>query len=78
MLDITILDKPNNVEIPVLAYRIMTGTIYNDHRVHWYRGRNIIIKREKPGPAHIDGEYFHTGTTLDIRIIPNALKVIVP
>ena len=56
----------------------MTGTIYNDHRVHWYRGRNIIIKREKPGPAHIDGEYFHTGTTLDIRIIPNALKVIVP
>ena len=78
MLDITILDKPNNVEIPVLAYRIMTGTIYNDHRVHWYRGRNIIIKREKPGPAHIAGEYFHTGTTLDIRIIPDALKVIVP
>lgn len=77
-LDITVVDRFNNIEIPKLAYRLMTGTVNEDHHVHCYRGRKINIIRESEGPAHADGDWFVTGRSIDISIIPNALKVIVP
>lgn len=77
-LDITVVDRFRNIEIPKLAYRLMSGTVNEDYHVHCYRGRNIRIIRQFEGPAHADGDWFETGLEIDIRIIPHALKVIVP
>lgn len=77
-LDITIVDKFKNIEIPMLAYRLMTGTVNEDYHVHCYRGKHIVIERETHGPAHVDGDWFEAGTTLDINVIPHALDVLIP
>lgn len=77
-LDITIVDRFKNIEIPMLAYRLMTGTVNEDYHVHCYRGKHIVIERETPGPAHVDGDWFEAGTTLDINVIPHALDVLIP
>lgn len=77
-LDITIVDRFKNIEIPMLAYRLMTGTVNEDYHVHCYRGKHIVIERETHGPAHVDGDWFEAGTTLDINVIPHALDVLIP
>jgi diacylglycerol kinase family enzyme len=41
------------------------------------RGRNIIVKRQVPGPVHLDGEPQITGPENHIAVLPNSLKVIV-
>lgn len=77
ILDITIVDKFGALELPWLACRLMTGSAHKSHRVHCYKGRNIKITRVNEGPAHADGDWFTTSNTLDIKILPSALKIIV-
>ena len=78
ILDITVVEDFKDIEIPMLAYRLMTGTVNMAPNIHCYKGEHIRISRDKSGPAHADGEWFEAGETLDIRVIKHALKVIVP
>jgi YegS/Rv2252/BmrU family lipid kinase len=78
ILDITVVDGFNMVEIPFLAGKLMTGRAHKSHHVQTYRGQHILISRESEGPAHADGDWFSTGKTLEIKIFPHALKVLVP
>ncbi|MGN0201803.1 MAG: diacylglycerol/lipid kinase family protein [Candidatus Cryptobacteroides sp.] len=78
LLDITILDSVENVELPGLAIKLMRGTCDTSSRVHCYTGKNIVIERSSPGPAHFDGEWFETGKRIEISVIPSALNVLVP
>lgn len=77
-LDITVADMFTTIEMPSLAYLLMTGHLDKSSRIHLYRGKNIRIERQTGGPAHADGDWFEAGTDIDIRIIPKALNVMVP
>lgn len=78
LLDVTIVDMIKLLELPGLAFQLMTGRLDRNHRVHCYTGKHITIKRAFSGPAHADGDWFEAGTEIDIRIVPESLKVIVP
>lgn len=78
ILDITVVEDFKNIEIPMLAYRLMTGTVNMAHNIHCYKGKHITISRKQPGPAHADGDWFDAGENLDIQVIPHAIQVIVP
>ena len=78
ILDITVVEDFKDIEIPMLAYRLMTGTVNQAENIHCYKGKTIRINRENPGPAHADGDWFETGRVLEINILEHALKVIVP
>lgn len=78
ILDVTVVEDFKDVEIPMLAYRLMTGTVNMAENIHCYRGRNIRIIRPNPGPAHADGDWFEAGRMLEINIIEHALNVLVP
>ena len=78
MLDITIVDMFSAIEMPALALLLMTGRLDINSKVTCHRGRHIIIRRGFSGPAHADGDWFNTGTTLDICIHPHSLNVIIP
>jgi len=41
------------------------------------KGKHIYIKRNSPGPIHLDGEPQIVGADVKINIVPNSLKVIV-
>lgn len=78
ILDITVVEDFKDIEIPMLAYRLMSGTVNLAHNIRCYKGKEIRIVRENPGPAHADGEWFEADTILDIKVIEHALKVIIP
>lgn len=78
ILDITVVEDFKDIEIPMLAYRLMTGTVNKASNIHCYKGKHIRITREKAGPAHADGDWFNADGTLEITIKEHALKVIVP
>lgn len=77
VLDITVVDKFNALELPWLAYRLMTGSVHKSRKVHCYKGKSIRITRQSEGAAHADGDWFIAPKVLDIKILPSALKVIV-
>lgn len=78
ILDITVVGEFKAIEIPFLAGRLMTGSAHKSRHVHTYRGQNITIIRPDSGPAHADGDWFEAGKTLDIKIIPQAINILVP
>jgi diacylglycerol kinase (ATP) len=41
------------------------------------RGKNIVVKRNGPGPVHLDGEPKIIDGDITIEIVPNSLKIIV-
>lgn len=76
ILDVTIVEKFSVWEMPILALRLMIGTLQRSRKVHCYKGKSIRITRQNEGPAHADGDWYMESATLDIKIIPSALKVI--
>jgi len=78
ILDITVVEEFKNIEIPMLAYRLMSGTVNLAHNIHCYKGKNITITREDAGTAHADGDWFDADRVLEIKIIEHAIKVLVP
>lgn len=78
ILDITVADRFNAIEMPALGILLLTGHIDMSHDVHCYRGRHIRITRNTTGPAHADGDWFEAGKTIDIEVIPHAINVLVP
>jgi YegS/Rv2252/BmrU family lipid kinase len=77
ILDITIVEKFGVLEMPILALRLMTGTLQRSRKVHCYKGKEVRITRQSEGPAHADGDWFSTSEVLDIKILPATLKVLV-
>ena len=77
ILDITVVEEFGAFALPGMAYRLMTGTLDRSQRVHCYKGKNIRIVRANEGPAHADGDWFIASNTLEIKILPSALKVLV-
>ena len=78
LLDISIVEEFRAIEFPILAGMLMTGSAHKSRRVKTYKGRHISIKRTYDGPAHADGDWFHASKELEIKIIPDALRVLVP
>ena len=78
LLDITIISMFRTIDIPVLALRLMTGTIHKSRYAECLQGKEISIKRSGDGPAHCDGDYMECGNVLDISIRPETLRVLVP
>ena len=77
ILDITIVEKFGVLEMPWLALRLMTGTLQRSRKVHCYKGKSIRITRQSEGAAHADGDWYMESATLNIKICPSTLKVIV-
>lgn len=78
ILDVTVVEDFKDIDIPILAYRLLTGTVNMAENIYCYKGRSISITRPKPGPAHADGDWFEAGNVLDIKVVEHALKVLVP
>lgn len=76
-IDICILKKIPLYALPLLAYRLFSGTIHRSGHLEIIRGKEIILKQES-SEAHIDGEPFEAGKIIHIKVNPLSLKVIVP
>lgn len=90
LLDVTVLKMFRNVEIPILVWRLMTGSLHKSRRTICLKGKSIDIHCSGPAgsagsgnnvpmtfPAHFDGDWFTAGPDLEIRIMPDPLRVLV-
>lgn len=74
-LDISILSKFPIIAIPSLALQLFTKTIDKDFFMSTLRATEITLEREEAGPFHYDGEPYEEGKTVNIKIVPDGLKV---
>jgi diacylglycerol kinase (ATP) len=60
-----------------LGIRMFTKTTNHSKFVEIICGKHIFIKRDNPGPLHLDGEPETAGTEVEIDILPQSLKIVV-
>jgi YegS/Rv2252/BmrU family lipid kinase len=79
VLDLVVIERASLLRAPLLIARLFLGTMHRSSAVHAVQARAITIRRPSPGPAHLDGEPVgDLGRTLEIRIRPQSLNVLVP
>lgn len=77
LLDVCVIKPFPLWRFPEMSVRMLIKATEGSKYVEIIRGKQILIKRERSGPIHLDGEPQMAGTGVDITILPNSLKVIV-
>lgn len=78
-LDFILVDPVSKWRLPLLLPYFLTDQGIHLKPVHHYQITELQVKLEKPVPIHADGEQLDCNQLkLDIRVIPAALKIIVP
>lgn len=78
LLDICILREVKLPEIPHLLRRLFEGRFHECSQVCLLSARSIVIRRERAGAAHIDGDPIETEAEIAVRVDPQSLSVMVP
>jgi diacylglycerol kinase (ATP) len=76
-LDISIMSSFPIIAIPTLALQLFAKTIDKDLFMTTLRSEEITMMREESGPFHYDGEPYVEGKEIQIKTIPDGLKVLV-
>ena len=77
LLDVCVIKQFPLWRFVEMGIRMITKTTDKTKYVEIIRGKTIKIKRDCPGPVHLDGEPRVTGTDNLVEVVPNSLKVIV-
>jgi len=75
-LDVCIIHPISLVKLPLLAFQMITAKTHQSSLVRIIRGKHIKIKRNAPDAVHLDGEPLEMGEELEIKIIPQSLKIL--
>jgi len=76
LLDVCIIKPFPMWRFLEMGIRMFTKTSTGSKYVEIIRGKNIVIKRGKAGPMHLDGEPRIAGTSVEINILPASLRII--
>lgn len=77
VLDVCIYSPGSYFEATRIFWRMLWGGVSNDCRVRIIRGRQVRIETDPPRPMQADGELLGL-TPVNIRVEPNAVRVLVP
>ena len=73
-----LIPKLNVFEALPAIQKLFKGSVNEINKLEFIEFKSLKIKREKTGLYHADGEA-HKGTaTLNVKVLPSSLKVIVP
>ncbi len=78
LIDITVMHEFNFVDGPLLGVRLFSRTLLEDRHVTVYRGRRVVIERDRPGIMHIDGEPLEMPARVEIENVPGGINILVP
>lgn len=76
--DVTVVTPFSTLDIPALAFRLMTGSFDRSSKVVSLRGREIRIARDHDGPVHYDGDPSELAGPMLVSTFPAALNVVIP
>lgn len=75
IIDLILLKKPSYLQIPLLAFKTLTGTVENHSLYSRIKGKAFEITQENDF-AHLDGEPINLGTKFTVSIEEKVLRVI--
>ena len=75
-MDIIMLAPFHPINAGTIAIQLFTRQIENNHKVHCFRSKKVIIERTAAGPMHIDGDPVYSEKEIVIQTIPAGLSVI--
>ena len=78
LLDVVIIEEPAIFRVPFLVAQLFAGSFHRAGGVTTLQVSELTITRRNEGPAHLDGEPVTLGAGLRVRVLPNALRVVVP
>lgn len=78
LLDVTILEPFTVLDVPSLAFQLFNKTIDHNSRIKTFRCQKLKIHRNVPGVVHYDGDPMMTGTDINVEIIQDGIKIVVP
>ena len=78
LLDVVAISAPSMFTAPSLLARLFGGSFDRAMGVTSLQVDDIVIERGEEGAAHLDGEPITLPATMRIRVLPRALKVVVP
>ena len=76
-MDICIVKPFLKIESPLVIEQLMTGRLDKGKYLEVIRAKEVVIKQESE-IFHIDGDPFENGRSVNVRIIPSALNMIIP
>lgn len=77
LIDICILKPFSFLSIPSLAFRLFQKEIDKSKHISTIQASDVTLVRPEAGEFHIDGDPVMMGASIHVRVIPEALKVIV-
>lgn len=78
LLDICIFKKPNMLQVPYVATRLLTKKIDRTHFVDIHKAQKIQVIRENDEIANIDGEAVMMPKDITVEINPLSLNILLP
>ena len=78
LLDVVIWREFPLIVAPWMFSQLLIKTFDKAPYVETFRGKNITVKRKLPDYVHFDGDSCMMDRELEIKIIPMALKVLLP
>lgn len=77
LLDITILTPFTPLEAPQIIMQLFNRQLTKNSHVKIFRTKRLRITRQNDGPTHIDGDPKNMGKSLEVELIPAALRAVV-
>lgn len=78
MIDMVVWKKSPIVTMPMLAVDLFIRTINRSEFVDSFRTKEVKIERNSPGYIQFDGESAIMGTEINVSVLHNSIKIIVP
>lgn len=78
MMNVAILKPLSILDVPQTSVQLFTKKIDENNKMIELITNKVTIKREKEGVMHVDGDPVEAGKEINVEIIPQGLKVLVP
>ncbi len=76
--DVVWSEEVDRAEVLRLVPAVLRGAHLSHPKVHFARAREVEVSLAEPVPAHVDGEMLPPTREFRARVLPGALRVLVP
>ena len=77
LLDVTIMEPFNVLKAPQIVMQMLNKTLDSNPHIRTFQCHSLHVHRSHPGVIHYDGEPAEAGTEIEIRLVPQGLRVVV-
>ena len=78
LVDVTVMHPFSIVESPIIGARLFLRKLGHDHHVSIYRGKRVVIERQRDDVVHLDGDPLIMPARVAIEIVNRGIHILVP